>query len=115
MITLKALRQMSSFDLVKAHEAACYQVCRKNNASNGKDVEQIERVLLERLRESDNLDKRCAVFTISNGKNGYTLHCRAYSEYDVTILSAYELLKTMAELASIFNNVLNVAILFEID
>ena len=49
MYSLKALRALTNKELVKAYESACYAVCHKETVSNCKGLDQIEKVLLERL------------------------------------------------------------------
>ena len=56
-----------------------------------------------------------AVFTISKGVKGFNITNKRFNTYNKYEVPASELFKAMTELADIFNNVLEVAILFEVE
>ena len=56
-----------------------------------------------------------AVFTISLTSKGFNLTCKSFNRYNKYGITRDGLYTTMLELTDIFNNVLNVGVVFEID
>lgn len=61
------------------------------------------------------LQDRIAIFTIFKDGNKFDLKSKQYNTYNKYQLTAPELFNAMTELADIFNNVLDLSILFEVD
>lgn len=55
-----------------------------------------------------------AIFTISKGVKGYNIKSTQYSTYSQFEIPGFRIFQVMEDLADIFNNVLKIAILFEI-
>ena len=56
-----------------------------------------------------------AVFTISKGTNGFNLKCKNYNTFNRFNIPGAALFNAMKELSDIFNNVIGVAIVFEVE
>lgn len=55
-----------------------------------------------------------AVFTITKGANGLDLKCKHYNTFNRYNIPESILFKAMNEIADIFNNIIGVAIVFEV-
>lgn len=60
-----------------------------------------------------------AIFTITRREEStgyfYSIKCRRFNQYNLVHVHERTLAQQLSHLADIFNNVLNIAILFEID
>ena len=61
------------------------------------------------------MNKNTAIFTLSRNGNSYNITSKAYNLYNRLQVPAGQLFDTMAELTDTFNNVLEIAILFEVE
>ena len=59
--------------------------------------------------------EKTAVFTITKSDKGLNIKSKAYNTYNRYNVPEKQLFEKMAELADIFNNVIGVAIVFEVD
>lgn len=58
--------------------------------------------------------EKTAIFTITVSNGLYNIKCKAFNQYNQIGISRDCLFTAMNQLADVFNNVLNIAILFEI-
>ena len=56
-----------------------------------------------------------AVFTISKGAKGYDIKCKAFNTYNRYGLAKDEIFTAMEQLADVFNNVLEIAVVFDVE
>jgi len=59
--------------------------------------------------------EKTAVFTISRSDNGINIKSKGYNTYNKYGLQEKQLFDAMAELSDVFNNVIGIAIVFEVD
>ena len=58
--------------------------------------------------------EKTAVFTITRDGKLYNIKCKAFNSYNLIGITQAELFNEMEILTDVFNNVLNVAVMFEI-
>lgn len=60
-------------------------------------------------------NEKTAIFTISHGIKGYNIKCKAFNTYNRYNIQKSEIITTMEQLADIFNNVLEIGIMFVVE
>ena len=60
-------------------------------------------------------EKTTAIFTITEAGGAYNIKCKRYSEYNKYNVPKGALWLAMSDLADVFNNVLEIGILFAIE
>lgn len=59
--------------------------------------------------------EKTAIFTIVKGARGYDIKCKAYNTYNRYGLAKDEIMTAMEQITDVFNNVLEIAVLFEVE
>jgi hypothetical protein len=59
--------------------------------------------------------ERTATFTISNGTKGYDIKCKAFNAYNRYNLAKDEIFTAMEQISDVFNNVLEIAVVFDVE
>ena len=66
------------------------------------------------MKGYDDMEKS-ATFTISKGTKGYDIKCRAFNTYNRYAVSNDELFSAMEQISDVFNNVLEIAVTFDVE
>ena len=59
--------------------------------------------------------ERTATFTLSKGTKGYDIKCKAFNTYNRYNLAKDEIFTAMEQISDVFNNVLEIAVVFDVE